>query len=184
MMTRKTIARIRYPVLVVGILLCLLGVALRLGSGQAQAGEGSNIAPDHKWAWSTNVGWVNLNATHGGVTVYRDHLEGYAWAENVGWVRLGTYTGGGMHTYGNTSAADYGVNRDSATGALAGYAWSTNVGWIRFDPTYGGVSIDPVSGEFDGYAWSENVGWVRFKDDVYGVRMVIHHIYLPLALKN
>ena len=149
----KVVARVRYLVLVVGIVLGLLGVA--------RAGAGSNVATDDKWAWSTNAGWINFNPTHGGVVVYSDHLEGYAWAENIGWIRLGSHTGGGAHTYGNTLATDYGVNRDGS-GNLCGYAWSTNVGWIRFDPAHGGVTIDPVSGAFDGYAWAENAGWIRF----------------------
>jgi hypothetical protein len=176
-MTREAIARIRYLVMIVGIVLCLLGVA--------RADAGSNISPTDKFAWSTNAGWINFNPTHGGVTVYADHLEGYAWTENIGWVRLGSHTGGGAHTYGNTSATDYGVNRQVATGELSGYAWSANVGWIRFDPTHGGVSIDPVTGEFEGCAWAENVGWIRFTGpDVYGVSMVIHRIYLPTVLRG
>ena len=78
------------------------------------------------------------------MTVYNDHLEGYAWAENAGWIRLGTHTGGGTHTYTNTSTTNYGVNRDTGTGALSGYAWSTNVGWINFAPANGGVTISAV----------------------------------------
>jgi hypothetical protein len=194
MMTKNAIVRIRYPALIVGIVLALLGVALRHGSlvpaaqvqaGQAQAGTGSNIDPTDKWAWSTNAGWINFAPTYGGVTVYADHLEGYAWGENVGWIRLGSHTGGGAHTYGNTSASDYGVNRDSSTGELSGYAWSTSVGWIKFDPAHGGVTIDSTTGSFDGYAWGENVGWIRLAHpDAYLVRMLIHHLHLPLVLRE
>jgi len=121
---------------------------------QAQTG---NINPVSKWAWGTNIGWINFRPSDGGVTVYEDHLEGYAWAENVGWIRLGSYDGGGSYTYANTSKDDYGVNRDPS-GNLSGYAWGTNVGWINFNPTHGGVGIDPISGSFTGHAWGENVG--------------------------
>jgi len=93
--------------------------------------------------------------------VYPDHLEGYAWAENVGWIRLGTYTGGGTHTYANTSATNYGVNRNTGTGALSGYAWSTTAGWINFSPSNGGVTVS-AAGVFSGYAWGENLGWIKF----------------------
>lgn len=120
------------------------------------------VEPVDKWAWGTNIGWVNFRPTHGGVNVYEDHLEGYAWGENVGWIRLGTYTGGGAHTYANNAANTYGVNNDGA-GHLSGYAWGTNIGWINFNPTFGGVTVDPVTGKFDGYAWGENVGWISFK---------------------
>jgi len=140
----------------------LVGVALLLSSGQALAQTG-NIDSVSKWAWGTNIGWINFRPTDGGVTVYEDHLEGYAWGENVGWVRMGAHNGGGSYTYVNTTKGDYGVNRD-LSGNLSGYAWGTNVGWINFNPTHGGVTIDPISGSFTGHAWGENVGWISFKN--------------------
>ncbi len=152
-MLRKVITYIAYPVLIVGLVLCLVGVAY----------AASNIDSTYKYAWGTNVGWINFNPAYGGgVTVYSDHLEGYAWAENVGWIRLGTHTAGGSHTYDNTSASNYGVNNSSGT--LSGYAWGTNVGWIKFNPTGGGVTISTSDGKFDGYAWGENVGWIHFQN--------------------
>jgi len=123
-----------------------------------------NIDVTNKWAWGTNVGWINFNPTHGGVAVYDDHLEGYAWAENGGWIRLGAYEGGGSHTYANDAAANYGVNNDGS-GNLSGYAWGAHIGWINFAPTHGGVWVDPVTGDFNGYAWGENVGWIHFQGD-------------------
>jgi len=68
----------------------------------------SNIDMNKKYAWAENVGWINFRPTHGGVTVYPDHLEGLAWAENVGWVKLGSYHGGGAYRYTNTSSTDWG----------------------------------------------------------------------------
>jgi hypothetical protein len=88
-----------------------------------QTGSPAGIDPTAKWAWTTNAGWINFNPTGGDVAVYGDHLEGYIWAENVGWIRLGTHTGGSPHTYGNSDAANYGVNRDPS-GSLAGYGWN------------------------------------------------------------
>lgn len=120
----------------------------------------SPIHPEHSWVWATNAGWVNLNPTHGGVLVFDDHLEGFAWGESIGWIRLGTHTGGGSHTYANTDADNYGVNRTGS--ALSGYGWSTNAGWINFEPAHGGVSVDPATGVFSGYAWGESIGWIKF----------------------
>jgi hypothetical protein len=149
-----------------------------------------NIDPVDKWAWSTNAGWINFNPTCGGcdgTTVYADHLEGYAWGENIGWIRMGTHIGGGAHTYGNTSATNYGVNVDN-DGKLFGYAWGTNIGWIKFDPTHGGVTIDLLTGSFDGYAWAENVGWIHFKnaDPAYNVvgPVLLYPVYLPLVARD
>ncbi|MFB0536776.1 MAG: hypothetical protein ACETWR_17560 [Anaerolineae bacterium] len=185
-MMRKVSIHILRAVLAAGIVLGLSGVALRLRSGQALAATG-NIDPVDKWAWGTNVGWINFRPEHGGVTVYPDHLEGTAWAENVGWIRLGTHTGGSPHTYDNASSTDYGVNNDGS-GHLSGYAWGTNVGWINFSPTYGGVTVDPASGSFDGYAWGENIGWIHFKntDPTYNVLTDWRNFYyyLPILFKS
>ena len=135
----------RFSVLLLALLLALLAVGVALAAG--------NISTTDKWAWATNVGWVNFAPdTYGGVTVYSDHLEGDAWGENVGWIRLkGTAQ----------DLTPYGVNNDGC-GNLSGYAWSTNTGWINFAPANGGVWVDPVTGDFEGYAWGENVGWIKF----------------------
>jgi len=162
-MLRKVITYIRYPILIAVMVLCLVGVA--------QA-AGGNIDAVDKWAWGANVGWINFAPTHGGVTVYDDHLEGYAWGENIGWIRLGAYEGGGSHTYANDAAGNYGVNNDG-NGNLSGYAWGTNVGWINFNPTHSQVTIDLANGIFDGYAWGENIGWIHFKGPGYNVALQI-----------
>ncbi|MBN1315658.1 MAG: hypothetical protein JXA42_09330 [Anaerolineales bacterium] len=178
MIKKRTTFRL-IPVLAVCLLVSLFGVVSAAANG--------SIDPDARWAWSANAGWINFNPPNGGVTVYSDHLEGYAWGENVGWIRVGTYTGEGAHTYGNTSAGDYGVNRDSE-GNLSGYAWGTNVGWINFDPDGAeGVTIDAASGDFNGYAWGENVGWISFNGSgpvPYKVAMQVYRIYLSLIQRN
>jgi parallel beta-helix repeat protein len=123
------------------------------------ASEG-NIDTNNKYAWSENAGWLNCRPTNGGVTVNGTYLSGYAWAENIGWIKLGSGTG----PYNNTTSSNWGVNRNSSTGALSGYAWSENVGWVNFDSSNGQVTIDPSAGKFDGYAWAENVGWIHFQN--------------------
>ena len=83
----------------------------------------ASISLSDKYAWSENAGWLNFRPTTGGVTVNPNHLSGYAWQENIGWLKLGSDGGG---PYPNTSATNWGVNRDGA-GNLSGYAWSE--GW-------------------------------------------------------
>lgn len=118
------------------------------------------ISPAASYAWSENTGWVNFRPTYGGAVVSATHLSGYVWQENTGWLKLGSDGGG---PYPNTTATNWGVNRDPA-GNLSGYAWSEGWGWINFKPTGGGVSIDALTGAFDGYAWGENIGWIRFSN--------------------
>ena len=149
--TKQFIATVWFLVVIMGVLHTPLAV------------WAADIDGTDKWAWSSHAGWNNFKPTHGGVSVYADHLEGYAWAENIGWIRLGAYTGGGDHTYTNTGNADYGVNRNPATGRLSGFGWATNAGWINFSPTDGGVFIDPSTGDFSGCAWAENIGWIKLK---------------------
>jgi hypothetical protein len=175
-MTRKMIISI---VLIVTLFLTLAGVVYA-----------ANIDATDKWAWGTNVGWVNFNPTDGGgVTVYDDHLEGYVWAENIGWIKLGTCSGSPC-IHANSSSTNYGVNNDGS-GNLSGYAWSTNAGWINFNPSHNQVTIDPATSEFDGYAWAENVGWIHFSNsgaNAYGVltswRGSGGDIFLPVIFKN
>ena len=135
----------------------LAAAILALGGGPALAAV---IADGDQYAWAENAGWLNFKATGGDVQVFADHLEGFVWHENLGWIRLGAHTGGGAHTYGNDGADSYGVNRDSATGALSGYAWSENAGWINFGANGGNASVDLTSGVFSGFVWGENIGWI------------------------
>jgi hypothetical protein len=127
------------------------------GSSLAQ-----DIHPTHKYAWSENTGWLNFSPAQSNLKVYPSHLEGYVWGENIGWIRLGTYTGGGAHTYQNTTVSNYGVNRSG--NQLSGYAWGENVGWINFGQSahHTGVRINSITGSFSGYAWGENIGWIKF----------------------
>ncbi len=149
----------------------LAAATLALSGGPAL---GAVIADGDQHAWSENAGWLNFKAMGGDVQVYADHLEGFVWHENLGWIRLGTDTGGGAHSYANTAANNYGVNRDSATGALSGYAWSENAGWINFGASNGYAAFDLTTGTFSGYIWGENIGWISLNgltqnSDDYGV---------------
>lgn len=131
--------------LLAGLILALLAAGVALAAG--------NIDATNKWAWGTNVGWINFAPDNGRVAVYSDHLEGDAWGENVGWIRFkGTAQ----------DSTPYRVNNDGV-GNLSGYAWGTNVGWINFASSNGGVWVDPVTGDFAGYAWGENIGWIKLK---------------------
>lgn len=157
-----------------GILMRSAIGGLLLAAGPLFAAE---IHTTDKYAWSETAGWINHRATHGQVQVFSDHLEGFAWGEGIGWVKLGSHSGGGTHSYANTGAADWGVNRDEA-GKLSGYGWSETSGWVNFHPTHGQVAIDIATGRFSGYAWGEGIGWVHFANDLPEYRVALE----PLAL--
>ena len=156
MMKNKIRTHRLYPALFSAIVLTLIIAAIVLADG--------SMDNTNRWAWGSNIGWVNLNPANGGVTIYSDHLEGFAWGENVGWIRMGTCATAAPNCTHDNSTTNYGVNNDGV-GNLSGYAWGSNIGWINFSPN--GISqvwIDPVTGDFEGEAWGENVGWIRFKD--------------------
>ena len=168
-------SRTRRIVLILGLLLSSVAV-----------GDEGVIDTTEKWAWSENARWLNFRPTHGGVTVHDTHLSGYAWSESLGWIKLGadedTAPGAGG-PYFNTSATDWGVNRDGS-GGLEGFAWSENAGWINFDPSHGQVTIDTGTGHLDGFAWSETVGWIHFRNSgvPYGVKYNPGTSYCDLLL--
>ena len=146
------------------IIVALLGVGVALAAG--------NIDATNKWAWGANVGWVNFDPDHGGVTVYDDHLEGDAWGENIGWIRLGTCSRRQplhprQHQPPPTTASTTTVRAISP--ATPGAA---NTGWINFarqrrrDDRARHGRLRP------GYAWGENVGLDQLpgSSPVYKVR--------------
>src|SRR5512139_2092958 len=111
-------------------LMVIAGLTLGVACGIAFASEG-NIDADARFAWAENAGWTSFLPLHGGVTVYATHLAGYAWSESVGWIKLGADDAtlpGARGPYANTSATNWGVNRDGA-GVLSGLAWAENAGW-------------------------------------------------------
>ena len=144
--------------------------AALLAAVQCAAGQ-TNVAPEHKFSWQENSGWMNWRdagspAGTQGVRVNATFLQGFAWGENIGFVNFGDGTPGGGASYTNASGADHGVNV-LAGGELAGYAWGENVGWINFDTAALGVQrarYDIAARRLRGYAWGENIGWVNLDD--------------------
>ena len=160
------------------IIRLLLFAAVLVGTVTGSA-TAATISTTNNYAWSENAGWANLRPLYGGITVNLNFLSGYAWHENLGWLKLGSDAGG---PYMNTSATNWGVNRDQA-GNLWGYAWSEGWGWVKLNPVGGGVSIDPTTGAFSGYAWAENFGWISFQSQpgasvAYGVGLASYTLKL------
>ncbi|MBK8479510.1 MAG: hypothetical protein IPL39_25495 [Opitutaceae bacterium] len=126
----------------------------------------STINSTSAYAYGANVGWINLRGDGAnGVRVGETFLSGKAYGANLGWIDCGNGTPANGHTYANTSATDFGVNR-ADTGLLAGYAYGANVGWINFGWSTNlndanTPAIDPVTGEFSGYAYAANLGWIN-----------------------
>lgn len=143
----------------------------------------SNVNPTDKFAWSENAGWLNWHdagfpAGTQGARAHDSFLSGFVWGENSGWINLGDGDpgppGGSETHYANVNGADFGVNRDPATGELFGLAWGENIGWINFDG--GALATPPNPARFDdaacrlrGFAWTENIGWINLDHSAHYV---------------
>ncbi len=126
----------------------------------AAAAQSTTISTTDHLAYAANAGWIDCRPSAAeGVRVADTCLAGFAYAANFGWISLGTGLPANGHTYGNTSALDYGVNL-SPTGQLIGSAYAANVGWITFEQAQGRPRLDLLTGKFTGHAYSANLGWI------------------------
>jgi hypothetical protein len=139
----------------------ILLVGLVLIAGAARSA--TTIDPVNKFAYGANIGWLDAAGdTANGAVIGEFVCSGYIYSANVGWINLGSGTAANGIQYQNNSAADFGVNRDSA-GNLRGYAYSANVGWIAFEET-GAPKVDLVTGKLIGNVWSANCGWISLSN--------------------
>ncbi len=150
-------------------------LAICLASGAALA-QGSNISASHKFCWSENAGWINTRdagnpAGADGLRIDASILSGFGWSENLGWINFGDGSPTNGVSYANVNGADFGVNRNAATGDLSGLAWSENTGWINFGWALSANVNRPrfESGRLHGYAWGENIGWINLGNEEHYV---------------
>jgi hypothetical protein len=143
--------------------IAILAISLAAAPAFAQ----SNIAPDSKFSWSENCGWMNwrdANSAAQGARFGLTFATGFVWMENVGWVNLGDGTPANGTSYANINGTDFGVNV-LADGALGGLAWGENIGWINFSlptlPVGQRPRVDRTARRLRGYAWGENIGWIN-----------------------
>jgi hypothetical protein len=145
----------------------------------------SPIIPDtlNGWAWSSNIGWVDLRDIR--VNKTSGILEGYAWSPNIGWIKfhnLSDYPSGGatgeparvnlsngkvsgwIRACAGTRGGEtrqFGADCSSMNSRTDG--WD---GWIELsgiNHENSGVNIDTTTGKVRGMAWGSSViGWLQF----------------------
>ncbi len=121
----------------------------------------STPKPVTGWAWSSNIGWVEMDTKLGlagdkPVTIDTDGVfSGYGWSSNIGWLQFnpaGPYP----------TAPNHGVQIDLTTNTMSGWGrflsngggWD---GWVNFS----NVKYLPENKQFSGYAWGADVvGWL------------------------
>lgn len=125
----------------------------------------TTLNPTNHYAYGANVGWVDGRGdTNHGAVIGEYVCSGSLYAANLGWISLGDGSPVNSIQYQNTSASDYGVNRDGL-GNLRGYAYGANIGWVAFENT-GAPGVDLVTGKLSGYAYSANCGWISLSNAV------------------
>ena len=132
-------------------------------SSVLHAATPTTINSANKYSYGANTGWQDWRGdTNSGAVVGLNVCSGSIYAANVGWISLGNGTPVNGLAYQNNSAADFGVNRDTA-GNLRGFAYGANIGWINFEAT-GAPKMDLVTGNFSGSVWSANCGWISLSN--------------------
>lgn len=118
------------------------------------------------YAWSENIGWIQMNPGFGGVSLDTStgNFSGYAWSDNIGWIDFAPASG-------FPQAPNYGAKMDLGTGNVTGWIKAIGAdangwdGWIKMSgtsPDYG-VTVSQGTGDFSGWAWgSDVVGWISF----------------------
>ncbi len=153
---------------VVALVVLVVGLSTILGSPKNVASQSTGVAITG-FAWSDNIGWIDLNCTNSGVCG-TDHfglsvnssgvLSGYAWSDNIGWVSANASDLTGCPNGPCTATITGGV----LSGWLKAISADNNGwdGWISLSGSNYGLTL--ASGSFSGYAWgSTNVGWVDFE---------------------
>ncbi|MFA5061905.1 MAG: carboxypeptidase-like regulatory domain-containing protein [Patescibacteria group bacterium] len=124
-------------------LLLVVGTAIFVVSQAKASITDGTIDPNHKYAWSSKIGWINFGATNGNVRITDTAITGYAWSQEYGWINLSPTMSGVKNT---------------SEGVLSGYAWGENIGWINF----AGITINST-GVFQGQAiGGDNSGTINF----------------------
>lgn len=137
------------------------------------------------YAWSSNIGWIQMDPGFGGVTFNETNgnLSGYAWSSNIGWV---SFNSSNVQGCGGCSGAGCQAKVNKNTGDVTGWARAVepdkngSSGWdgcikmngsdyglrVNNSPTNGGNFL--AGGNY--YAWGDDVvGWVSFCGDIYCV---------------
>lgn len=168
-MTRYILAAILITTAATGIGL----QSIHADSGSCYAAPGGT--PITGYAWSDNIGWIDLNCSNSGtcgtnnfgLTVAANGtVSGCAWSDNIGWISassadiVGCPSGACISSISATTGSWSGwLKALSASDAQSG-GWS---GWISLSGTSPNYSVTVGSnGHLSGYGWDDTYGWIDF----------------------
>lgn len=100
------------------------------------------------WAWSSTIGWINLNDV--AVNQTTGDLTGYGWSSNIGWVKFG-----GLSGFPTTGSAGTQANLNLDTGEVTGWARAC-AGTVGGETATTGADCSTMNSRTDG--WD---GWIE-----------------------
>jgi hypothetical protein len=156
----------RYPA--IAAVFFVMGISLFATFVPQSAFSQSAGVPVTGYAWSDNIGWVDLNCANSGVCNTNPfgfsvnstgNLSGYAWSDNIGWISANASDLVGCPQTPCTAN----IQGNSLTGWLKAIGADNNGwdGWISLNGSGYGVAF--TSGNLAGWGWgSDVVGWLQF----------------------
>lgn len=141
---------------------------------QKALSQGAGVAI-YGWAWSENIGWIDLNCVNTGVCATRNFglnvlsdgtVQGYAWSDNVGWITTAT-SGCPVNpcgAYMSTSTFTGWLKVIAASSTPQNGKWD---GMISLSSSTANSVINygvlKANSAMSGYAWGDTVlGWIDF----------------------
>ncbi len=103
------------------------------------------------WAWSSTIGWINLNDV--AVNQTTGDLTGYAWSSNIGWIKFG-----GLSNFPSGGAPAEQANLNLDTGEIKGWARAC-AGTVGGETSTTGADCSSMTSRTDGWdGWIELAG--------------------------
>lgn len=163
-------------------IIVIAGFALQKGNSDKAlaAGEATGI---NGYAWSDNIGWVQMGGFAGSVKMdlTTGDLSGYAWSDNIGWISFQPTD------IVSCPSVPCQPNINKTTGVVSGWArvlsiqsgsggWN-GLGWIslsgtgyglKYDVSPSGTSGIALPQDSNKWAWSDDFGWFDFSQTSLG----------------
>lgn len=135
--------------------LCFIAAVASFRVTNSYAFVTGNVTGLTGWAWSDNIGWINLNGVS--VSTSTGDMSGYAWSDNVGWISF--------NASDTLSCPQAPCTANLSMDTLSGFAKVLSGGSAQSGGWDGFISLNGVTRisdtDFSGYAWgSDVVGWV------------------------
>lgn len=128
------------------------------------------------WAWSSTIGWVNLNSV--AIDPITGDLNGYAWSSNIGWIQFGN-----LANFPPSGAYAGNANINLDTGEVKGWAKAlSGIDNIAGGGAGGGGGLAPTTGA--SCTWGTSEYLFSAEPEVYKTQSHLNCQSQPVASVN